>query len=84
MDGNTHAINRYLAQCEAYEERKEALEAVKKLADAEERIEELEAKLVKAVDFTRGVIGHAGNSGDDYLAEQSRKTLAELKGQNDD
>ena len=42
MDGNTHAINRYLAQCEVYEERQEALEVVKKLADAEERIEELE------------------------------------------
>jgi hypothetical protein len=52
------------------------------------RIEELEAKLAKAVEFTKGVIRHAGNSGDDYLAEQARTTLAELnspmKGRNDE
>ena len=41
----------------------------------------LEAKLAKAVEFTKGVIRHAGNSGDDYLAHQARTTLAELKGQ---
>jgi hypothetical protein len=46
-----------------------------------DRIDELEAKLAKAVEFTKGVIRHAGNSGDDYLAEQARTTLAELKGE---
>jgi hypothetical protein len=45
---------------------------------------EAEAKLAKAVEFTKGVIRHAGNSGDDYLAEQARATLAELKGQGDE
>ncbi len=41
----------------------------------------LEAKLAQAVEFTKGVIRHAGNSGDDYLAEQARATLAEIKGE---
>ena len=44
-----------------------------------DRIEALTAKLAKAVQFTEGVIRHAGNSGDDYLAEQARVTLAEIK-----
>ena len=43
-----------------------------------------EEKLAKAVEFTKGVIRHAGNSGDDYLAEQARAILAELKGQDDE
>lgn len=46
-----------------------------------DRIEALTAKLAKAVQFTEGVIRHAGNSGDDYLAEQARATLAEIKGE---
>jgi len=45
---------------------------------------ELEAKLAKAVDFLRRVIRHAGNCGDDYLAEKARTTLAELKGETDE
>jgi len=48
------------------------------------KLDAAEAKLVKAVEFTKGVIRHAGNSGDDYLAEQARTTLAELKGQDDE
>ena len=48
------------------------------------RCAELEAKLALAVEFTKGVIRHAGNSGDDYLAEQARAILAELKGQDDE
>jgi len=52
--------------------------------EAADRIQELEAKLAKAVEFTKGVIRHAGNSGDDYLAEQARTTLAELNGQDDE
>lgn len=48
------------------------------------RTDDAEAKLAKAVKFTEGVIRYAGNSGDDYLAEQARATLAELKGENDD
>jgi len=47
----------------------------------EGRAETAEAKLAKAVEFTKGVIRHAGNSGDDYLAEQARTTIAELKGE---
>lgn len=50
-----------------------------RLAPALVENDELKGKLAKAVDFTRGVIGHAGNSGDDYLAEQARTTLEELK-----
>lgn len=44
------------------------------------RAEAAEAKLVKAVQFTGGVLGYAGNIGDDYLAEQARAAFAELKG----
>ena len=47
--------------------------------EAEAYAAELEAKLAKSVEFTKGVIRHAGNSGDDYLAEQARTTLAALK-----
>ena len=60
----------------------EMVEACKADAqEAEAYAAELEAKLAKAVEFTKGVIRHAGNSGDDYLAEQARTTLAELKGE---
>ena len=45
-----------------------------------QRAKTAEAKLAKAVQFTKGVIRHAGNSGDDYLAEQARAALAELTG----
>ena len=63
----------------------EMVEACKADAqEAEAYAAELEAKLAKAVEFTKGVIRHAGNSGDDYLAEQARTTLAELKGQDDE
>ena len=70
------AASQFIAQVlkEAHDSR------IKPLRD---RIEELEAKLAKAVEFTKGVIRYAGNSGDDYLAEQARTTLAELKGQDD-
>ena len=43
-------------------------------------IERLRFDLKRAVQFTKGVIRHAGNSGDDYLAEQARTALAELTG----
>ena len=66
-------------------ELEEMVEACKADAqEAEAYAAELEAKLAKAVEFTKGVIRHAGNSGDDYLAEQARTTLAELKGQDDE
>jgi hypothetical protein len=37
------------------------------------RAEAAEAKLVKAVQFTGGVLGYAGNIGDDYLATWRNK-----------
>lgn len=48
--------------------------------EAEAYAEELEAKLAKAVSFAEGVVRYAGNGGDDYLQDQARTTLAELKG----
>jgi hypothetical protein len=45
------------------------------------RVEMAEAKLAKAVDFVLRSIRYAGNSGDDFLADKARTTLAELKGE---
>lgn len=45
---------------------------------------EAETKLAKALAFTSGVIRHAGNSGDDYLAGVARATIAKLKGTTDE
>ena len=47
-------------------------------------IERLLGDLAKAVQFTKGVIRHAGFWGDDYLAEQARTALAELTGGKDE
>jgi len=48
IDGNTYAINRHLAEREAYDRQQELLEAERLLPDLEERIEELEAALETA------------------------------------
>ena len=45
---------------------------------AAQRAATLEAKLAKAVDFVLSSIGYAGNSGDDFLADKARATLAEI------
>ena len=67
IDGNTYAINRHLAEREEYDERQEALDAVKNLAEAEERIEELEARIAELeakqtdlVQALRYMVNHAG------------------------
>ena len=78
-DADMAALTRKLADTAI--EQSELYQAAKRDAEeAEAYAAELEAKLAKAVQFTEGVIRHAGNSGDDYLAEQARTTLAELTG----
>jgi hypothetical protein len=53
-DGNTHAIAQHLDEREDWD----ALQEVTaELEQAEARIEELEAKLAKAIDFVAGVAG---------------------------
>lgn len=42
-DGNTHAINRHLAEREEYDRQQELLDAERRVPDLEERLEELEA-----------------------------------------
>ena len=49
-----------------------------RLAPALVENDELKAKLAKAVDFVLRSIRYAGNSGDDFLADKARATLAEL------
>ena len=46
-----------------------------------DRINELKAKLAKAVDFVLRSIRYAGNSGDDFLADKARATLAKINGE---
>jgi chromosome segregation ATPase len=82
-DGNTQAIAQYLDEREDWD----ALQEVTvELEQAEARIEELEAKLAKAVEALR--LADAALSGANMnmrVVEKSIKsTLAELKGETDE
>jgi len=81
-----NVLDREAATFARYDAKLDAADA--KLAKAEALMfagfAEYERRLALSVEFTKGVIRHAGNSGDDYLAEQARTTLTELKGQDDE
>ena len=75
-DGNTYAINKYLDEREDYD----ALQEVTaELEQAEARIEELQAKLAKAVEFIEDLTGCEWP-----YCEDAKRVLAELKGQDDE
>ncbi len=84
-DGNTYAINKHLNDLEDWD----ALQEVTtELEQAEARIEELEAKLARAVRIAEVLSGaveydHHGNVADTE-ERQAIKELSELKGQDDE
>jgi len=79
LDRETSILRYYDAKLDAAEAKLAKAEALMFAGFAE-----YERRLALSVEFTKGVIRHAGNSGDDYLAEQARTTLTELKGQDDE
>ena len=75
-DGNTQAIAQYLDERDEWD----ALQEVTvELEQAEARIEELEAKLAKAVGFIEDLTGCEWPYNED-----AKRTLAELKGETDE
>jgi hypothetical protein len=87
-DGNTYAINQHLNDREDWDELQEVTAA---LEDAEARIEELEAKLARAVIGLRNVIGMLDDpTGGEHVRDMraatmiARTTLTELTGGNDE
>ena len=87
-DGNTYAINQHLDDREDWD----ALQEVTtELEQAEARIEELEAKLARAVIGLRNVIGMLDDpTGGEHVRDMraatmiARTTLTELTGGNDE
>ena len=87
-DGNTYAINQRLADHEEWDELQEVTAA---LEQAQDRIEELEAKLEKAVIGLRNVIGMLDDpTGGEHVRDMraatmiARTALTELTGGNDE
>ncbi len=75
-DGNTYAISKQLNSEEDFD----ALQEVTaELEQAEARIEELQAKLAKAVEFIEDLTGCEWP-----YCEDAKRVLAELKGQDDE
>jgi len=54
------------------------------MSSAADRIEELEAKLAKAVEFVECTISYAKTCGARFPVDLARTTLAELKGETDE
>ena len=87
-DGNTHAIAQHRAEQEEWDELQEVTAA---LEQAQDRIEELEAKLEKAVIGLRNVIGMLDDpTGGEHVRDMraatmiARTALTELTGGNDE
>jgi ferritin-like protein len=75
-DGNTYAINKHLNDQEDWD----ALQEVTaELEQAEARIEELEGKLAKALEFIQDLTGCEWP-----YCEDAKRILAELKGKTDE
>lgn len=87
-DGNTHAIAQHLVDQEEWDELQEVTAA---LEQAQDEIEELEAKLAKAVIGLKDVIGMLDDpTGNEHVRDMraatmiARTALAELKGEAND